>query len=478
MLKIKLNSKFRLRWWGKKWHKTFTIVVFVILASLDDAVWGIFPPLYAVIARDLSLTEASLGIITALSLIISAVTSAMWGYWADQNNRKPLLLYGTLIWSVAMFLTGTSKTYGQLLLFQLITATGLGCIASVGYSILTDLISPTRRGLMMSLWGLSQGGGIVGGVLLGGVFGAYNWRLPFFVLAGAGFGFAVLYLFTYEPQRGRTEPELSEVFTSGDHYEYRIKFSDMPHIFAKRSNIWLMVQAFMATLAFGSLTWMPRLFIARVEASGYSLETATVVGNLLSLIFQLGLYFAILAGFLGDLWQRSNLRGRAIICTIGTLGAIPFQIALFLLPLPGLNIPDEAGLMSIVVATIFNVLENEWVVAAFLLALVGAALSSAERPNRSALISDVNLPEHRGTVFGLNLFISGVGFALGNASAGIISTYLAGRFAPPTNYAISLALLQVFFLFAGLSYYQVTKVTPGDIGIVREKLTKRAKLAS
>ena len=50
--------------------------------------------------------------------------------------------------------------------------------------------------------------------------------------------------------------------------------------------------------------WMPRLFIARVPVAGYGLETATISGNLLSLLLQTGFYFASLAGYLGDRWQH------------------------------------------------------------------------------------------------------------------------------------------------------------------------------
>ncbi len=80
----------------------------------------------------------------------------------------------------------------------------------------------------MSLWGISQGVGMGGGLLLGGLLGAHDWRLPFFVIAGAGLGFAALYMFTYEPERGRMEPEISTVFDSEGGYDYRIDTADIP----------------------------------------------------------------------------------------------------------------------------------------------------------------------------------------------------------------------------------------------------------
>jgi MFS family permease len=446
------------------------------LASLDNAVRTVFPPLYAVMARSLAVSEAWLGAITAQNILVLSITAVVWGYWGDRSNRKRLLLLGTLIWSTAMLFSGLAQSYRQLWLWQLVTAVGIGAIISVGFSVVTDFIPPRRRGLMLGLWGISQGGGGGGGSLLGSTLGAYNWRWPFLVIAGAGFLFALLYLFTYEPERGRAEPALSKVFAGGSQYEHRIKLADLRQIFTTRSNVWLILQAFVSTLAFGSLIWRPRLFIARVESAGYDLETATIVGNMMSLLFETGFYFAVPAGHLGDRWQRRNPRARAIICTITSLSAVPFHIALFLVPLHGLTIPAEAGLGPIVLATLASFFTNGWVTAAFLLAIPAIALAVADGPNRSALMSDVNLPEHRGTVAGLNALAGGLGLALGNVLAGVVLTYLAHYFASPLNFAVGLSLFQIFFLPAGYCYYRAIKTTPGDMAAVKQTLARRAEL--
>ena len=67
-----------------------------------------------------------------------------------------------------------------------------------------------------------------------------------------------------------------------------------------------------------------------------------------------------------------------------------------------------------------------------------------------------------------------VDLALGNALAGLSFGYFARQFAPPMNFALGLALLQIFFIPAGLSYYQIVKTSPKDIAEVRQKLSERA----
>jgi MFS family permease len=460
-------------WWGGEAHRIFTIVVFMVLASLDNSARAVAPPLYAVMARDLQVAEAALGIVTAITILVVAITSLLWGFWGDRSSRKRLLLFGTLIWSSAMLATSMAQSFEQFFLGQIGMAIGIGCIASVGFSVVTDLIPPGRRGLLMSFWALSQssGGGL--GALAGSLLGAANWRIPFMSISGAGFVFALLYLFTYEPHRGQSEPELAEIFESGERYGRRIKLSDLRQILGIRSNVLLVIQGLTSTIAYGSLVWMPRLYISRLETLGYDLETATVAGSLYAILFQLGLYGGILGGHLGDRWQPRNAAARAWMGLVGSLAGIPFLVLLFFLPLPHVEIPADAGTWGVVWATLLSVPTNGWVLLAFLTAMTGFGLASLETPNRAALLSDLNQPEHRGTVAGLSTLLVGVGLAVGNSLTGLTQGYLSAHFAPPLNYAVGLALFQLFLIPSALLFWWMTKTTPRDIAQAHHTLSRR-----
>ncbi len=469
----------RPRWWGGPGHTVFTVAVFVVLASLDNAAIGIVPPLYGVISRDLGVSEAAIGLVTALTILITAFTAVFWGYLGDKGDRKRLLLYGTLIWAGGTFLTGVSRSsFPLFLMFQVATAIGLGCILSVGFSVISDFVPPRRRGLAMSFWGLSQGIGTFSGFVFGGILGASNWPLPFFVVAGGGLGLAVLYLFTFDPSRGRAEPELSDIFEAGGEYESRIQRSDIPALIQRRSNIWLVLQGFTAQFAYGSLIWLPRLFQAKVEALDFSLETATVVGSIFAGIVYAGALFSIGAGQIGDVWARRDPRARAMLSSIGILGAVPLFMVLFFLPLRGLDIPEVGaeGNIEVILAVLKSVISNPWVAGSLILALGAFALTSADSPNWFAMISDVNPPEHRGTVFGLANLSNGVGRALGIWLTAVAFGYLSttGRLPAPLNFAAGLAIFQLFFLPTAWCYYQASKTVPGDAADVKASLAKRA----
>lgn len=324
-------------------HRVYSVVVFVVLASLDNVAIGLVPPLYGPISGALGVPQRLLGLVTAVSFLVSAVAAVAWAYVGDRTNRKPLLMVGTLIWAAGTGGSALAQSYPTFLAAQLVAAVGLGAVGSVGFSVVTDLISPRRRGLVMSFWGLSQGVGTLAGTLTGGILGATDWRRPFLLLTGVGLAATVAYLVTYDVRRGQSEPELAEALDAGADYDYRITRADLPRILARRTNRWLALQGLTAQAAFGSLVWLPVLFAQRAEAQGYSAATAVVVGSVFATLFQLGGVLSIVGGLVGDALQRRTPSGRALVAAVGILAAVPFYLVLFFVPIR-IDVPDGGSL--------------------------------------------------------------------------------------------------------------------------------------
>ncbi len=434
---------------------------------------AVLPAIYALLARQFDTNEAALGSLTAVYLLLLASAALFWGYQGDRGNRKRLLLVGTLVWVVGMAGSGFSLTLGQFTGFQLITAVGVGCVASVGFAVVADFIPARRRGLIFSLWSLGQAGGAALGTLLASSLAAQDWRWPFWLLAGFGLFFATLYTFAPELPRGRGEPELAGFFAAGGQYIHHIRWQEIPAIFARRANRWLTVQSFFYSLAYGSTTWVPLWAVAKVQAVGYDLETATVAGNLFVLLFNAGFLFAVPAGYWGDRWQRRQANGRIYLAMIGLFGSIPFFMLLFFWPFQGVLLATETTwqIGFSVLQALFN---NGWMAGAFLVATIGMALYAIELPNWAALITDLNLPEHRGTVIGLHRLSRAIGHAFSVTLAGWLFTVLTADFPPPLNYSIGLVCFQLLVIPAGVCYHLAGKSVAADITAVRHILTTRA----
>ncbi|MFF3855240.1 MFS transporter [Micromonospora sp. NPDC002575] len=461
-------------WGGGAAHRSYSVLVFVLLASLDNVAIGLVPPLYGPISGSLGVSQRLLGLVTAVSFLVSAVAAVGWAYVGDRTDRKPLLMVGTLVWAAGTGGSALAQGYPAFLAAQLVAAVGLGAVGSVGYSVVTDLISPRRRGLVMSFWGLSQGVGTLAGTLVGGLLGATDWRRPFWLLTVVGLAATAAYLFTYDIRRGQSEPELAGALAGGAEYDFRITRADLPGILARRTNRWLVLQGLTAQAAFGSLVWLPVLFAQRAQAQGYSAATAVVVGSVFATLFQLGGVLSIVGGLVGDAVQRRTPRGRALVAAVGILAALPFYLVLFFVPLR-IDVPDGGSTGAVVGAVLASVVTEPTVGLSLLTAVLALALTSANSPNWFALIADVNPPEHRGTVYSLGNLVNGIGRAAGNGLVGVAFHALRSAFPPPLNYAVGLAVFQLFFVPTGVMYWLAARTSPRDIDAVRDLLHERAE---
>ena len=451
-------------------HRVYSVVVFVILASLDNVAIGLVPPLYGSIGDTFGVGEGHIALATTTMFLISAVAASGFAYAGDRTDRKPVLVIGTTIWVAGTAWSGLSGGYGSFLLAQVVAAFGLGAVASVSFAVVSDLISPKRRGLVMGFWGLSQGVGTLAGTLLGGLLGHADWRQPFLVAAAAGVIATVAYLFTYNVPRGESQPELA-----GVEYDERIHVDDLPTILGRRTNIWLIFQGFTAQIALGSLVWLPILFRSRAESQGYSSGTAVLVGSVFATLFQLGGALSILGGLIGDRLQRRTPRGRALVASVGVLAAVPFYVVLFFVPMT-IDVPDGAGPATVIRAVLTDVFTQPTVGFCLATAVFALMLTSANSPNWFALIADVNPPEHRGTVYSMGNLVNGFGRAGGNAMVAVAFRAAAGAFPPPLNYAVGLAGFQLFWVPTGVMFWLASRTVATDLAATHAALLAAAAL--
>ena len=457
----------------------FTIFVFIALAAFDNIIIGLFPPLFQYIAKDLNVGIAKLGSISAVNILVTAVSSVYWGYLSGKFKRKRLIMVGTVIWVLSVFLTSISQSYIQLLFFQMLTGIGLGCIASIGFSVLTDYIPYGKRGLILSLWGMAQGlGGIAGSLLASLTATNTSWRWPFEIVSFIGLFLILLYFFVDEPTRGQSDPELNGLIKNGYSYNYIIELKQLLPVLVKGSNMYLFLQAFFMNISTGSLIWLPTLFIIKIQQQGYSIQTAMITSGFLYAIFQLGGMASAYFGHLGDRLQKKTYKGRAYLTAFFVFFTMPLYILMFFIPMDNLLLPNDNHAVSILIQLGKQLFTNPWMALLFVLSFLASAAQSANTPNWLALITDVNLPEHRGTVFSVANLCNSLGRTIGNIGVGVLLSLVAIRYQEPTSYVITLSILQIFLIPSALCYLLMAKKNVTDIHNVKQTLLDRAENVS
>ncbi|MBP2032838.1 MFS family permease [Clostridium algifaecis] len=456
---------------------TYTIFVFVALAAFDNIIIGLFPPLFSSIAKDLNIQVYSLGIVSAINILITAFSSIGWGYLAGKFNRKRLIMIGTILWSASVYLTSRCNSYTQLFIFQFFTGLGLGCIASIGFSVLTDYIPYKFRGMLLSLWGMSQGfGGIAGALMASLIAPSTSWRKPFEIVSIIGFSLIIFYFFVREPKLGESEPELQDILKQGYKYDPSIEFKYLYDIISRKSNILLFLQSFFMNITTGSLIWLPTLYISKIQSEGYSMNTAIIASGYLFAIFQLGGLTSPFFGYIGDVLQTKTYKGRSLLTSFFVFATMIFYAVMFVIPMNKLVLPDNNKSLLILFDLLKQIIMNPWISVIFLLSFFASAAQSANTPNWLALITDVNLPEYRGTAFSIANLANGLGRTLGNAGVGTLLSVVSLYAKEPKNYIITLVLFQLFLIPSSLFYIKMAKNNEEDINEVKSILRKRAKL--
>ncbi|MFX3617749.1 MAG: MFS transporter [Sporolactobacillus sp.] len=463
----------------QKFRTIYAISVYVSLAAFDNIVIGLFPPLFSSISHDMGVAISSMGVISAVNILATAFSSLFWGYLSGKYNRKRLIIFGTVIWVIGVFLTSLSQSYIDLMVYQIITGIGLGCISSIGFSALTDYVPYHSRGVVMSLWGMSQGfGGIVGYLIASIVSTLSNWRFPFEILSGIGLLLIFFYFFVDEPKFGSADPELRDLIAGGQEYSYRLTMDQVRLMIGKRSNLLLFLQGLFMNIATGSLIWLPTLYISKIEnlQMGYGPKIATIVAAFLCGIFQVGGMLSSFFGHLGDVLQKRSYKARALLTAAFVLITMPLYILLFVFPIDNLNLPHTTNSVLLFVSLISQLFTNPWILTLFVISLFASAAQSANTPNWLALITDVNLPEHRGAVFSIANLSNSLGRTVGNlgmsAILAIISLYHHG----PLDYILTMSLLQLPLIPSALCYYFMAKYNVRDIRSVKRTLGKRGKI--
>ena len=77
---------------GGTTHRVYSVVVFIVLASMDNVAIGIVPPLYGSIGATFGVGEAAIALATTVMFLISAVAAVGFAYAGDRTNRKPVLV--------------------------------------------------------------------------------------------------------------------------------------------------------------------------------------------------------------------------------------------------------------------------------------------------------------------------------------------------------------------------------------------------
>ena len=418
----------------------FFFLSLILIIIMDSA---LFLPNEVLIAADLGIYFDTIGIIISIYTIVNGISILIFGYLTDMIDRKKILIFAGVLWSLTAILHIFVEEFWQLVLVRIVAAIAVSVTTPLVISYLADIISSDSRSKSFAFWGLVTSIGTLVAGIVALAFNTidfeaielpllqkidfvalnypdvlYTWKLPYFYLGIIALIFTILnYFITIEPKRAAKEKQLEGFFSDETmRYSYKIKFSDLKYVFKRKSNFFLMFN-FFDVIASG-------LVLAYIFPY-IQLEIGISVIDIKVII--LFLFIIILGLIIGQFWlahlgdkkvQRGDLSGRVKVAVICSILNLPFFLFGFAMT-P--NVSDSTFFFG-------TLLVNDigfwilWLVYCSFLG-VGLAFTMGIGPNWYSSLIDVNFPENRGTMVAVGSFIDSIGRALGAVIGGFVVTF-------------------------------------------------------
>jgi len=199
---------------GRDWTPTREKLLMLTLAAINFTTildFVIIIPLGPQYISSFHITEKQFGVIVSAYGFAAGLSGLAAGFFMDRFDRKKALVWLYAGFTVGTLLCALSPTYPLLVAARCVAGLFGGIVGAVILSIVGDVIPMERRGaamgVVMSAFSVSQIIGVPIGLSLAD---AYNWHVPFFVLAGLSALILAATAYVTPPLRGHLEHATDE----------------------------------------------------------------------------------------------------------------------------------------------------------------------------------------------------------------------------------------------------------------------------
>jgi MFS transporter, Spinster family, sphingosine-1-phosphate transporter len=355
-------------------------------------------------------TDQQMGALGTAFFVFYMVAAPLTGWLGDRYRRKPLIITGAILWSLATLAALWIHSYTTLYIRQALVGIGEATFGIFAPAVLSDFYPERERNRVLSVFYIAIPVGAALGYLAGGQIGSHwGWRAPFFVCALPGFLVAALYGWIgREPERG-----------ASDHVEADLKRGTVLGIIRNPAFLTATLGLAMLTFAMGGISWWVPEFLRRF--AGMSMEKASLTVGATTVVD--GITATLVGGWIAHVWLRRNHRALYLLSAWSVALTLPCGVMLFFGP-------------------------HKWAVPSLFAAEFFLFLNTG--PLNAAIVNSVSAPV-RATAISINLFCI-------HFFGDTFSPQVIGAISDRTNLSIGLGATLVFLiiscaiLFAGAKY--------------------------
>jgi MFS transporter, Spinster family, sphingosine-1-phosphate transporter len=296
---------------------TFLLLLALNLLNYIDRY--ILPGELSLIQNEFHATDQQMGALTTALFVCYMLVAPLTGMLGNRLPRKPLIIGGAVLWSLATLATAWVHDYWTLYFRHALVGVGEATFGIFAPAVLADFYPERERNRILSAFYIAIPVGAALGYLAGGQLGTlWGWRAPFFICAIPGLIIAALYGWLgKEPVRGACD-QLPVTHN-------RTTFSGL------FTNAAFLTASFgLATLTFamgGISAWVPE-YLRRV--AGYSVGASSQLVGVATIVD--GIAGTVIGGWIAHRWLRKNHRALYLLSFWSVALTLPCGVLLFLGP--------------------------------------------------------------------------------------------------------------------------------------------------
>ena len=390
-----------------------TLALLIALNLLNYIDRYILPGEVSLIQREFHSTDQQMGWLTTALFVMYMIAAPLTGWLGDHFRRKPLIIGGAVLWSLATLGTAWVHSYWTLFARHALVGVGEATFGIFAPAVLADFYPERDRNRILSIFYLAIPLGAALGYVAGGQMGsAWGWRAPFFICAIPGLVVAALYGWLgREPVRG-----------ASDHVRATADRSTVMGLFKNPAFLTATFGLAALTFAMGGISaWMPT-FLERF--AGLSVGNAGLTVGAITVVD--GIAGTLVGGWIAQRWLRTNDRALYLLSFWSVALTLPCGVMVFFGP--------KAWAIPALLVTEFFLFLNTG-------PLNAAIVNSVSAPVRATAISfnlfcihafgDTFSPTIIGAISDRSNLRTGLGVTLIFLVISAAILWLGSRFAPP-----------------------------------------------
>jgi MFS family permease len=389
---------------------TFLLLIGLNLFNFIDRY--ILPGEVSLIQNEFHATKGQMGALTTAMFFVYMLVAPLTGWLGDRFRRKPLIIAGALLWSLATLTTAWVHDYWTLFIRHALVGVGEATFTIYAPAVLADFYPERDRNRILTIFYLAIPVGAALGYMAGGEMGSHwGWRAPFFICAIPGLAIAALYGWIgREPQRG-----------ASDHIKPTLDRTTFGGLFKNPAFLTATFGLAMLTFAMGGISnWIAEFLH---EFSGLSVGSAGLVTGAITVVD--GIAGTLVGGLLAQRWLRTNYRALYLLSFWSVALTLPCGALVFFGP-------------------------HTWAIPALFVTEFFLFLNTG--PLNAAIVNSVSAPI-RATAISVNLFCI-------HCFGDTFSPTIIGAISDRTNLRVGLGATLIFLVISAVILWNGARFAP------------------